>query len=147
MPFSESSNGRRRRITIGKMPWRRAPSRTAGVESVVRRFETIKTWATKVLGLDPETADGDACMMPRADSTANRTVPTVGSRRLGQSTARHSPRAQHVSRLGDAADAKLTACVERKPQANWCFDDVGVIVECRRGGIRRMTRKLLACVF
>ena len=43
-------------------------------ECVIRRFETIKALLTNVLGLDPETAEVDACTMEHAVSpvTINR---------------------------------------------------------------------------
>lgn len=50
------------------------PSGERVAECVVRRFETIRTLLTEVLGLDPETAEVDACIMEHAvgPATINR---------------------------------------------------------------------------
>ncbi|MGB0716163.1 MAG: metal-dependent transcriptional regulator [Phycisphaerae bacterium] len=46
------------------------PTGNSVAECVVRRFETIRAMLTEVLGLDPETAEVDACMMEHAVSPA-----------------------------------------------------------------------------
>lgn len=62
------------------------PAGTAVAECVVRRFETIKALLTQVLGLDPEIAEVDACMMEHSVSpaTVNRMARMVGLVKAGQ---------------------------------------------------------------
>ena len=62
------------------------PSGTAVARCVLRRFETIRSLLTEVLGLDPETAEVDACMMEHAVSpaTVNRMERLVGLVTAGQ---------------------------------------------------------------
>lgn len=62
------------------------PSGTSVAKCVVRRFETIKAMLTEVLGLDPATAEVDACMIEHAVSpaTVNRMETMVGLVKEGQ---------------------------------------------------------------
>ena len=56
------------------------PPGTAVAECVVRRYETVKSLLTEVLGLDAETAEVDACMMEHVVSpvAVNRMERLVG---------------------------------------------------------------------
>jgi DtxR family Mn-dependent transcriptional regulator len=62
------------------------PAGEAIARCVVRRYETVKALLVEVFGIDPETADADACKMEHAVSptTVNRMESLVERLRAGE---------------------------------------------------------------
>jgi DtxR family Mn-dependent transcriptional regulator len=63
------------------------PAGEAIARCVTRRFETLKTLLVEVFGIDPETAESDACKMEHAVSptTVNRMEALIERLRQGES--------------------------------------------------------------
>lgn len=85
------------------------PSGSALAECVERRFETIKTLLTEVLGVDESHAASDACLMEHAVSpvTLNRISMFLGHLESGHSVDLESLR--HLYRENEAACSECAA--------------------------------------
>ncbi len=80
---------------------------------MIRRFETIKGLLTEVLGVDPEVAEVDACMMEHAVSpaTVNRMESMLFLARSGQVEWRDA--------LGQV-QSEASACADKCEEAGAC---------------------------